>query len=143
MKRPVKIFGRWGLGGAGRKYAITFVLTSDLRVYGNLSPNVQASIDYMWGVVANVIAESGVSDNDIYRICIPYGTRIAEVMCIGLDSVDNELEGVYDDVDELPKWMQESIAVLSMLPIDKPNQQVAGVGRRIAENIYWAYKPTM
>jgi hypothetical protein len=143
MKRPVKIFGRWGLGGGARKFAITFTLTSDLRVYGNLSPNVKASIDYMWGVVANVIAESGVSDTDIYRICIPYGTRVAEVMCIGLDSVDNELEGVYDDVDELPRWMQESIAVLSMLPIDKPNQQVAGVGRRIAENIYWAYKPTM
>jgi hypothetical protein len=64
-------------------------------------------------------------------------------MCIGLDSVDNELEGVYDDVDELPRWVQESVAVLSMLPIDKPNQQVAGVGRRIAENIYWVYKPTM
>jgi hypothetical protein len=143
MKRAVKILGVWGLSGGARKFAITFTLTSDLRVYGNLSSNVPASIDYMWGVVANVIAESGVSDNDIYRICIPYGTRRAEVMCIGLDSVDNELEGVYDDVDELPKWMQESVAVLSMLPIDKPNQQVAGVGRRIAENIYWAYKPTM
>ena len=143
MKRPVKIFGNWGLNGGARKFAITFVLTSDLRVYGNLSPNVQASIDYMWGVVANVIAESGVSDDNIYRICIPYGTRVAEVMCIGLNSVDNEFEGVYDDVNELPLWMQESIAVLSMLPIDKPNQQVAGVGRRIAENIYWVYKPTM
>jgi hypothetical protein len=143
MKRPVKIFGRWGLGGNARKYAITFVVSSDLNLVNNLSYNVPASVDTAWGVVARILAKEKISDNDIYRICIPYGTRIAEVMCIGLDSVDNELEGVYDDVDELPKWMQESVAVLSMLPIDKPNQQVAGVGRRIAENIYWAYKPTM
>lgn len=143
MKRPVKIFGRWGLGGAGRKYAITFTLARDLNAVVSLSRNVPASVDNAWRMLARMIAEDKVSDNDIYRICIPYGTRIAEVMCIGLDSVDNELEGVYDDVDELPRWMQESIAVLSMLPIDKPNQQVAGVGRRIAENIYWAYKPTM
>lgn len=143
MKRPVKIFGRWGLSGAGRKYAITFTLAKDLNAVVSLSRNVPASVDNAWRMLARMIAEDKVSDNDIYRICIPYGTRVAEVMCIGLDSVDNELEGVYDDVDELPRWMQESIAVLSMLPIDKPNQQVAGVGRRIAENIYWAYKPTM
>lgn len=143
MKRPVKIFGRWGLSGAERKYAITFTLAKDLNAVVSLSRNVPASVDNAWRMLARMIAEDKVSDNDIYRICIPYGTRVAEVMCIGLDSVDNELEGVYDDVDELPRWMQESIAVLSMLPIDKPNQQVAGVGRRIAENIYWAYKPTI
>ncbi len=143
MKRPVKIFSKWGLGDNARKYAITFVLSHDLRVVGNLSPHVPASIDHMWGTVAEIIAESGVSDDNIYRVCIPYNTRIAEVMCIGLNSVDNEFEGVYDDVNELPLWMQEGVAVLSMLPIDKPNQQVEGVGRRIAENIYWVYKPTI
>ena len=143
MKRPVKIFGRWGLGGSARKYAITFTLARDLNAVVSLSYNVPSSVDNAWEMLARMIAEDKVSDNDIYRVCIPYGTRSAEVMCIGLNSVDNELEGVYDDVNELPKWMQESVAVLSMLPIDKPNQQVAGVGRRIAENIYWAYKPTM
>ena len=143
MKRPVKIFGRWGLTGASRRYAITFTLARDLNVSVNLSYNVPPSVDNAWGVIARIVAEDKVSDNDIYRVCIPFGTRSAEVMCIGLESVDNELEGIYDDVDELPTWVQESVAALSMLPIDKPNQQVAGVGRRIAENIYWVYKPTM
>jgi len=139
MKRPIKILSHWGLANNARRFAVTFTLAKDLNIVFDpieLREVVTSSI-------ANMVAESGVSDNDIYRVCIPFGTRVAEVMCIGLESVDNELEGIYDDLDELPTWVQESVAVLSMLPIDKPNQQVAGVGRRIAENIYWVYKLTM
>ena len=55
---------------------------------------------------------------------------------------DDPLEGTYDSVDKLPQWVQERLAVLSMLPV-ADNQVVAGVGRKISDTIYWANKPTM
>ena len=61
MKRPTKIFGRWGLGGNARKYAITFVVSSDLNLVNNLSYNVPASVDTAWGVVARILADEKIS----------------------------------------------------------------------------------
>lgn len=72
--------------------------------------------------------------DDVYRIHI--GSTI-EVICLGLHVVDEDIEGKYTSVDELPKWAQERIAVLSMIKIDPPQTKIEGIGMRVAEDIYW------
>ena len=64
----------------------------------------------------------------------------AEVVCFDLESIDSELEGYYDDLSDLPVWVQERIAVLAVCSPEPPTHIVVGVGRRISENIYWVYK---
>lgn len=78
-------------------------------------------------------------DSNIYRINISGG--VVDVICIGMEKVDAYLEGVYDGLDKLPQWMQERIAILSMLSAEPPTEDVVGVGRRISVHTYWVYRP--
>jgi hypothetical protein len=77
----------------------------------------------------------------IYRIHIDPDNTV-DVTCIGLESIDSALEGTYDSLDALPEWVQERIAVLSMLSATPPTQDIPTVGRRITNRTYWVYKPT-
>lgn len=82
----------------------------------------------------------GVHDDNIYRVSIfPDGV---DVVCFGLDSVDSQLEGHYDRIDDLPDWVKERLAVLNMIPATPPTQCVEGVGRRISGHVYWVFAPT-
>jgi hypothetical protein len=80
---------------------------------------------------------TGDIDN-VYRIFI--GSTV-EVVCLGMAIVDDKcLEGVYNTTDELPAWMQERIAVLSMMKVNPPQTKVEGVGMRVDENVYWVLR---
>mgnify|MGYP003342197469 CR=1 FL=1 len=85
-------------------------------------------------------AMNGMAGEDkIYRVSIfPDG---ADVVCFGLESVDSQLEGHYDDVNALPDWVKERLAVLMMMSYTPPTEEVEGVGRRISRNVYWVFKP--
>lgn len=76
-------------------------------------------------------------DEKIYRVSIfPDGV---DVICLGLDSVDSTLEGHYDHVDDLPDWVKERIAVLSMMSATPPTKVIEGIGRRISKSVYWVF----
>jgi hypothetical protein len=79
-------------------------------------------------------------DDNAYRISIQHNGRV-EILCFGIESIDTELEGYYDSLQDLPKWVQERIALLSMLKHEPPTEEVEGVGRRINVSTYWVYKP--
>lgn len=74
---------------------------------------------------------------NVYRVLV--GDPI-EVVCLGIDSVDKEAEGTYADMSELPAWMQERVAVLSMMKVDPPQTKVEGIGMRVDESVYWVIK---
>lgn len=74
---------------------------------------------------------------NVYRIFI--GSTV-EVVCLGIGSADSEVEGVYATTDELPTWMQERIAVLSMMKVNPPQTKVEGIGMRVDENVYWVLR---
>jgi hypothetical protein len=57
-----------------------------------------------------------------------------------LDNFKPELELTYDRGDDLPQWVQDKLAVLMLLDHNANNQEVAGVGRRINEDIFWVFK---
>lgn len=80
------------------------------------------------------------SDDRLWRIGIyPDGV---DVVCLGVDSVDSSLEGHYDRIDDLPNWVKERLAVLSMMSTTPPTATVEGVGRRISANVYWVVAPS-
>lgn len=76
----------------------------------------------------------------VYRVLIDPNTKCVEVVCLGIDSVDNDVEGQYSDTSKLPAWMQERLAVLSMMKVNPPQQKVEGVGMRIDDDVFWVVK---
>lgn len=93
----------------------------------------------------NYIASAGLlnmvtlNDDYVYRIGVfPDGV---DVLCFGLESVDSKLEGHYDGPDALPKWVQERLALLNMIPSTPPTSTVEGIGRRISAHVYWVFAP--
>ena len=82
---------------------------------------------------------TGDHEDNVYRVEIANG--FVRVLCLGMERVDACGQGVYHNLDEIPQWMQEQVAKLSMLSGVPPTENVVGVGRRITENTYWVYKP--
>lgn len=76
-------------------------------------------------------------DDNIYRVHIR--GKKANVVCLGLDSIDVPCTGDYY-VSRLPKWIQRKLAVLLMLDSVPPNCAVDGVGIRIDEDTFWLFK---
>lgn len=79
---------------------------------------------------------TGDIDN-VYRVAID-GTSV-EVMCLGMD-IDSSIEGIYNSTSELPMWMQERLAVLSMMKVNPPQTKIEGVGMRVDERVYWVLR---
>jgi hypothetical protein len=78
-----------------------------------------------------------VQDDKLYRVVIRDGR--VEVICFGIDLLDPQAEGEYDSVDDLPKWVQDRLAVLMITSAKPPTTEVEGVGRRIDDDVYWVY----
>jgi len=50
------------------------------------------------------------------------------------------IKDTYASADELPEWMQLKLAALMLLDAEEPSKkEVANVGRRISESIFWIY----
>lgn len=76
------------------------------------------------------------SMENVYRVEL--GDQSGAVVdCLGMDCVDAEALGTYDDADDLPLWIQEKIAVLSIMEVDPPQTKVDGIGMRVSERVFW------
>ena len=78
------------------------------------------------------------SNDNIYRVKVD--KHSAEVLCLGLDSVDVEDTGKYSSVDRLPEWIQHKLAVLLMLDTTPPDCALDKIGIRIDRNTFWVFK---
>jgi hypothetical protein len=56
-----------------------------------------------------------------------------------LENFNPELKKAYECIDELPKWVQDKLAVLLLLDYNKNNKDIPNIGRRITKNIFWVY----
>jgi hypothetical protein len=74
-----------------------------------------------------------------YHIRISQGNKSVQVSTLGMDRVDGELYNYYSSVDELPRWVQERLSVLTMLSSPPPTCEVANIGSRMGPNSYWVY----
>jgi hypothetical protein len=75
----------------------------------------------------------------IYRIVLNYETKLVHVVSFGMEKVAVSEEQAYNSVNDLPKWMQEKLALLMMTSAKPPTEEVDGVGRRIDDTVYWLY----
>jgi hypothetical protein len=75
----------------------------------------------------------------IYRIQINEDNTVETSCYEMLDAFDPELKKYYETLDDLPKWVQDKLAVLMLLDHTKVNQEVENVGRRINQNVYWVF----
>jgi hypothetical protein len=75
------------------------------------------------------------NDEEIWRVVV--NELGVKALYIGLGSrAPIEVQ----TVSELPRWMQERVAVLSMLTESPPTKPIEGVGRRITNSVYWIVK---
>jgi len=97
-----------------------------------------------WGTRLQKVAfmsYNNVSDDKIYRVFVNKETDAIEVVYIGMDKLDEEIEGTYSNVDELPEWLQERLAVLMISRAEPPTNKIGDFGRRIDENTFWVVHP--
>jgi hypothetical protein len=80
-----------------------------------------------------------VKELPIYRIQINDDHTVETTCYEMLDAFDPELKKYYETLDDLPKWVQDKLAVLMLLDHTKVNEEVKGVGRRINQNVYWVF----
>jgi hypothetical protein len=115
---------------ADRTGALQAVIRRDLYIASGVRPSV--------GDVMNM-AKDVVHDDNIYRVSIfPDGV---DIVCFGLSSIDSDIDGHYDQTDDLPEWLKERLAVLMIMNATPPTSDVEGVGRRISSHVYWVYAP--
>ena len=75
----------------------------------------------------------------VYRVVLNEETKLVHVISFGMEKVEVSPERVYNSANDLPKWMQERVALLMMTSAKPPTEEVDGVGRRIDETTYWLY----
>lgn len=129
--------------GQSRQFAVGRVARDDLEraVLGAKNLDVSFGTAAMMAKKVDSLRASwdGGMDN-VYRVYVNPNTKSVEVVCLGIDSIDSEAEGIYHNTTQLPTWMQERIAVLSLMKVDPPQTKVEGVGMRVDENVYWIIK---
>jgi len=114
-----------------RKFCITSILNRDTRMAAGpfaLDPRMP-----VFSAHTNNDTEDGT-----YRVSI-YPDKGADILCLGL--LDQGIDGHYDSVNDLPKWVQERIAILMMTDSTPPTKEVEGVGRRISDLVFWVVAP--
>ncbi len=112
---------------------------------------------YLYGVVrAQLAAEKGLTTpfvmriKHIYhsitatraplwlRVLIGYGGKShVYVLDLTARGTKRPHEHSYETIEAMPVWLQEKIAVLSMMEQEGPEHDIAGVGFRAADNVYW------
>lgn len=129
--------------GKDRQFALGRVTRDDLEraVLGAKNLDVSFGTAAMMAKKVEALRAQwdGGMDN-VYRVYISPDSKSVEVVCLGMDSIDGEAEGIYDDTSQLPMWMQERLAVLSMMKVNPPQTKVEGVGMRVDHNVYWIIK---
>jgi hypothetical protein len=56
----------------------------------------------------------------VYRVVLSNETKLVHVISFGMERVDVSPERVYNSVNDLPKWMQEGVALLMMTSAKPP-----------------------
>jgi hypothetical protein len=72
---------------------------------------------------------------DVLRLEVVDG--FVTIIDFSLEMLDNDVSGWYSEVDLLPDWVRDRLALLMMVDPTPPTKYVDGVGRRISETVFW------
>lgn len=91
------------------------------------------------------VALSAICDperNNVWRLEFAEDGSI-RVSLIGLPRMSHvSLPSSYRSLSEAEPWVQERVAVLSLLDPCPKHAYIRGVGRRMSENIFWVVEPS-
>lgn len=80
---------------------------------------------------ARIRVEFGHEGVPVYLSTMPGGRAL----------VDYGLEERYESIDKLPQWLQTKLNKLHILPDPPPRMDVANLGTKISELVYWVVGP--
>jgi hypothetical protein len=129
------VYNQFGYLWAQHLLSANYTLASAMRELYALDMNVSEQR------YANMMARWDLDKDTIFRVCVDPLTQRVEVTHFGIECVDLAEIGTYANPSSLPMWMQERLAVLSMMPSKPPTEAVVGVGQRINAVTYWLLKP--
>lgn len=72
----------------------------------------------------------------VYHVNIPKDRKYINVICIGMECVDNTLKGCYHCLNDLPYWVQGKLAILTLC---ENGADIKKVGKRINDMTFWIY----
>jgi hypothetical protein len=81
-----------------------------------------------------------LKEEPVYRISLHDEGHVNTDCYDLLENFAPDLKNHYESIDELPKWVQDRIAVLMLLDHTQRNEEIKGIGRRINRNIFWVFK---
>jgi hypothetical protein len=76
----------------------------------------------------------------IYRLQINHDNSVDVDVYDMIEKFAPELEKYYSSVNDLPIWVQRKLSVLMLLDVNKINEEIDQVGKRINKNIFWVFK---
>ena len=85
-------------------------------------------------VCSMLLSNNSTIYNSIYRVSVRNDDGYVNVICLGTKCIDSNEVGCYASVSDLPEWMQDRIAVLSMV---KSDDRIRNVGWKTEEGIFW------
>ena len=94
----------------------------------------------MWATRQGIICSMShynTQDYTLYRVKIDVNTKRVNVSCLGMYCVDSELKEWYESVDDLPKWVQERLALLMML--EPKLDYKSDIGYRASDSEFFIY----
>ena len=83
----------------------------------------------------NVTVEQVGQSREVLRLEVVDGS--VTIINFSLEMLDNDVSGWYSEVDLLPDWVKDRLALLMMVDPTPPTKYVDGVGRRISETVFW------
>ena len=83
----------------------------------------------------NVTVEQVGQSREVFRLEVADGS--VTIINFSLEMLDNDISGWYSEVDLLPDWVKDRLALLMMVDPTPPTKYVDGVGRRISETVFW------
>ena len=83
----------------------------------------------------NVTVEQVGQSREVFRLEVVDGS--VTIINFSLEMLDNDVSGWYSEVDLLPDWEKDRLALLMMVDPIPPTKYVDGVGRRISETVFW------
>ena len=97
----------------------------------------------MWVCALTKVCSMSLDDDALWRVCVDPDTNSVEVLCIGMNRVDNPLADTYFSVDHLPQWVQEKLALLMLLEPAVPERDEVGdipKERKVNQYTFWISK---
>jgi hypothetical protein len=60
--------------------------------------------------------------------------KCVRVVCIGMICLDKDLDDLYVNINALPDWVKNKLALLQMIDV---GEGLDDTGRHIAKNVFW------